>query len=175
MKNILAVSGSLRTQSANLKILEHIAEMFAGEANFKIYDDLAGLPPFNPDLDTASPPFEVESWREQIKNADAVLICTPEYIFGVPGALKNAIDWTVSSAEFMYKPTALITASSLGEKAHESFLLTLKTIEAKIDETTSLLISGARTKLNGEGKIADEKTLDSVRKLMNALLTDINR
>ncbi len=102
------------------------------------------------------------------------MICTPEYVFAVPGALKNAIDWTVSSGEFMNKPTALITASSLGEKAHESLLLTLKTLEAKIGENSALLISHARTKLNAEGEICDAATVEALNSLIKSFAQTLN-
>ena len=170
MKNILAISGSLRAQSTNLKIIENIAEMFSGKLKIAVYGGLATLPQFNPDLDTENPPPEVEDFRRQIREADGVLICTPEYVFAVPGALKNAIDWTVSSCEFMHKPTALITASGLGEKAHESLLLTLKTIEAKIGGNCALLISGARTKVDSKGEISDAETAESVKLLIDVLM-----
>lgn len=173
MKTILAISGSLRAYSTNLRIIENITEMFADKIKIIVYNGLANLPQFNPDLDNDDPPTKVRGFRQQINAADGVLICTPEYVFGVPGALKNAIDWTVSSGEFMNKPAALITASSLGEKAHESLLLTLKTIEARVGENQSLLISGARTKLNSENKISDEETIKSIRLLMLSLIESI--
>ena len=67
-------------------------------------------------------------FRKSIEEADAVLICTPEYVFSLPGILKNALEWTVSTTVFSDKPTALLTASSSGEKAHESLLLVMKTL-----------------------------------------------
>lgn len=173
MKNILAVCGSLRGNSANLSILKNIAEMFSDKIHLTIDESLSKLPHFNPDLDTENAPPEVKIWRESVKKSDGVLICSPEYIFSMPGALKNALEWTVSSADFHDKPTALITASSLGEKAHESLLLVLKTIDAKIDENTALLISGARTKLDETGKISDQKVIESINRLMSSLLRSI--
>jgi len=174
MKNILAISGSLRAKSTNLTIIENIAEMFGGQINVKIYQGLEKLPHFNPDSDTNEPPREVADFRRQIREADGVLICTPEYVFSIPAALKNALEWTVSSSDFSKKPTALITASSLGEKTHESLLLVLKTIEAKLTENTALLISGARTKINAEGKISDKPTLEAVNLLIENFLQIIN-
>ncbi len=170
MKNVLAISGSLRAKSANLTILKNIAEMFADKINVKLYDGLANLPQFNPDLDTDSPIREVEDLRGQIRAADGVLICTPEYVFSIPGALKNALEWTVSTSDFTGKPTALITASGLGEKAPDSLFLVLKTIEAKINENTALLISGARTKINAEGNISDEPTIEAINLLIESFL-----
>ena len=173
MKNILAVSGSLRAKSTNLTILENVAAMFGDVINLTIYDDLAKLPHFNPDSDTDTPPDEVVKWREAVKNCDGVLICSPEYVFSVPAALKNALEWTVSSADFYDKPTALITASSLGETAHESLLLVLKTIDAKIGEHAALLISGAQTKIK-DGKITDAETLRQLDLLIKSFLHTIN-
>lgn len=170
MKNILAISGSLRAESTNLKIIKEMAKIAAENLNFTIYRDLSNVPAFNPDLDTDEPPEAVKDLRRRIKEADGVLICTPEYVFGIPGALKNAIDWTVSSGEFSGKPTALITASLGGEKAHESLLLTLKTVEAKIDENTALLVQSARAKVNPEGSIRDAATIEALKLLIESFM-----
>lgn len=169
MKNILAISGSLRAESTNLKIIKDIARGAAEKLNFTVYQGLSTLPQFNPDLDTEEPPETVMDLRRRIKESDGVLICTPEYVFGVPGALKNAIDWTVSSGDFSGKPTALITASLGGEKAHESLLLTLQTVEAKIGENTALLVSYARAKVNTEGVVTDATTVEALKLLIDSL------
>ena len=172
MKNILAISGSLRAKSANLTILQNIAEMFGDKIKVNIYNGLASLPHFNPDADTDASPSEVADLRRQIKEADGVLICSPEYVFSIPAALKNALEWTVSTADFYGKPTALITASSLGEKAHESLVLILKTIDAKIGENAALLISGAQTKIK-DGKISDAETVEKLNLLIESFLHTI--
>jgi NAD(P)H-dependent FMN reductase len=93
---------------------------------------------------------------------------------GVPGTLKNAIDWTVSSMEFSHKPVALITASSLGQKAHASLIETLKVIESDMLPETQLLISFIRTKVNSEG-ITHEETKTQILQLIDALLGLMNR
>lgn len=174
MTNILAISGSLRAKSTNLTIIENIAEIFSSQINVTIYDGLADLPHFNPDADTDAPPETVIDLRRQIKEADGVLICSPEYVFSVPAALKNALEWTVSSADFHNKPTAVITASGLGEKAHESLLLILKTIDAKIGENAALLIPGAQTKIK-DGKISDAETIAQLNLLIESFLHTIER
>ncbi len=87
---------------------------------------------------------------------------------GVPGTLKNAIDWTVSSANFYRKPTALITASSVGEKGHASLRETLKVIDAAVSDETQLLISHAKLKVNNDYKITDAPTLAAVETLIHA-------
>src|SRR5687768_689015 len=114
---ILAVSGSLRENSSTQHILNSLKIWTPHPVEFIVYTGLAELPHFN---DNANPPASVLVWRKQLAEANAVLICTPEYAFGVPGSLKNALDWTVSSGEFIDKPVALITASTAGDKAHAS-------------------------------------------------------
>ena len=175
VKNILAISGSLRAASTNLKIIENVAALSADSLKISVYRGLSALPQFNPDLDTDEPPEAVKDLRRRIKEADGVLICTPEYVFGVPGALKNAIDWTVSSGEFSGKPTALITASLGGEKAHESLLLTLKTVEAKIGENCALLIQYARTKVNAEGEIRNAATVEALKLLIKSFAQTLSK
>jgi len=174
MKNILAISGSLRADSVNFKVIENVARLGAEKLNFTVYRGLSVLPQFNPDLDTEEPPETVRDLRRLIEESDGVLICTPEYVFGVPGALKNAIDWTVSSGDFSGKPAALITASLGGEKAHESLLLTLQTVEAIIGENTALLISYARTKVNAEGVVTDAETVKALKLLIESFTRTID-
>ncbi|MBS1793043.1 MAG: NAD(P)H-dependent oxidoreductase [Acidobacteria bacterium] len=170
MKNVLALAGSLRARSTNLAIIEAIAETFAGRMKVTVYDGLARLPHFNPDLEQAAePPAEVAALRRAIRAADGVLVCTPEYVFSIPAALKNALEWTVGTSDFAGRPTALITASALGEKTHESLFLVLKTIEARISEDTALLISGARAKMP-EGRFTDAATAAAVNSVIEAFL-----
>jgi NAD(P)H-dependent FMN reductase len=167
-KTVLAICGSTRTSSTNLNYIKAIKNLCADSFNMTIYEGLAELPHFNPDLDTEQPPKQVANLRAQLRAADAVLICTPEYAMGVPGSLKNAIDWTVSSMEFSNKPTALITASSVGQKGHASLLETLKIIEAKITNDTQLLIPFAKTKINADCIISHPPTLTEINTLLAA-------
>src|SRR4030095_11309838 len=104
--------------STNLNLIKAIIDLSADQLDIKIFEGLSDIPHFNPDRDTDDPPKKVADFRRQLKEADGILICTPEYAMGVPGTLKNAIDWTVSSCEFSHKPVALITASSAGPKGH---------------------------------------------------------
>ncbi|MFZ0598381.1 MAG: NAD(P)H-dependent oxidoreductase, partial [Flavobacterium sp.] len=153
---ILAITGSTRKNSSNYKILKFISENIKSEFEFEIFEDLAGIPHFNPDLDNENLPQEVHDFRNKIKDADGVIICTPEYIFSLPGSLKNALEWCVSTTIFSDKTVGLITASASGEMAHEQLLLIMKTIGAKFDENKQLLIQGIRGKINEEGKITNE-------------------
>ena len=172
MKTILAICGSTRQNSINLELLYIVANLFKEQIILKIFTQIADLPHFNPDLDNENPPVNILEFRNTLRNSDAILICTPEYAMGVPGTLKNALDWTVSSMEFSNKPTALITASSLGEKVHPALLETLKVIESNIDESTQLLVSVPRTKIK-EGVITDAKTYKEIMNLMNNLIQKI--
>jgi chromate reductase, NAD(P)H dehydrogenase (quinone) len=125
-------------------------------------------------LDNDNPPKDVSHFREQLKQADGILICTPEYAMGVPGTLKNAIDWTVSSMEFSHKPVALITASTSGHKAHHSLMETLRVIEADIPDKSQLVISHARTKVQGDN-ITDANTFNQVKDVVDSLIVVIGK
>jgi chromate reductase len=138
---------------------------------------LGHLPYFNPEVDTDAPPASVKDLREQLKLADGVIICTPEYAMGVPGVLKNALDWIVSSGEFMGKPVAVISASSRitgGDKAHESIMLTLQMIEAKIPEGNTLQIGAVGTKINNKAEILNSTTKEQLKSVLNSLISSIS-
>ena len=167
-KKIFAISGSTRERSTNLNLINAIAELARDTFDVNVYLGLMELPPFNPDNDNENAGDVVADFRTQLNRSNGVLICTPEYAMGVPGTLKNAIDWTVSSADFYHKPTALITASSVGEKGHASLLETLKVIDAIITDDTQLLISHAKLKVSNESKITDDKTLLEIEELIRA-------
>lgn len=169
MKNkIFAICGSTKQSSSNKSLLNAIAILTNDKFEIEIFSGIDQLPHFNPDIDNETPPRPVEDFRNKLKQADAILICTPEYAMGVPGSLKNAIDWTVSSCEFSHKPTALITASSQGFKGHASLLETLRVIEANVTDDTQLIISFVKTKV-GNSAITDVATQEEVLKVMNAL------
>ena len=167
-KKVIAISGSARKNSANLRLIKAIDGLTKEKFETTLFEGLTELPHFNPDLDTDHPPEAVSNFRQLIKNSDGILICTPEYAMGVPGTLKNALDWIVSSGEFSGKPVALITASTSGLKAHESLLDTLQIIDARINEETQYLISFIQVKLNSENKITDEQTMSDIQRLIVA-------
>jgi len=168
-KKILAISGSTRKNSSNLNLINAIIDLTKDRFDITIFEGIADVPHFNPDIDNENPPVSVRNFRNQLKEADGILICTPEYAMGVPGTLKNAIDWTVSSCEFSHKPVALITASSQGENGHESLMKTLKIIESNIIDETQLVISYVKTKVSRENKITDSTTLAQVNSMVTAL------
>jgi chromate reductase, NAD(P)H dehydrogenase (quinone) len=169
-KKILAISGSTRADSVNLHILQAIAEMYKETLDCIIYNEIDQLPHFNPDLDIVPFPGTVEKFRNLIHEADAVIICTPEYVYSLPGSFKNAIEWTVSTTLFTDKPAALITASSSGQKGHEALNLVMCTLGVKLAANGSLLIQAPKTKLNKAGEITDTTTLQAIRALMDSLV-----
>ena len=153
--HILTIAGSLRENSSTAHVLRAAENLGQGILHFTRYRGLASLPAFD---DHEEIPASVADFKQQIQAADAVLICTPEYAFGVPGALKNALDWTISSGEFVNKPVGLITAATRGESAHASLLLTLSAISAIVPEGASLLVPFIRSKIDADGNILDWET-----------------
>ena len=172
LPKIIAISGSTRLRSSNLSLMQAIATLYEGRLQMTIFNELANIPCFNPDHDTDDPPQSVSRFRHQLRQADGILICTPEYAMGVPGSLKNAIDWTVSSMEFSHKPTALITASSQGQKGHFALMETLRVIESEIPSSSQLVISFVQTKIK-DNQIIDIATLEQVRSVMDSLILTI--
>lgn len=167
-KRILAISGSTRLNSSNEMILSFIQEKYKEALDIELYNGIAALPYFNPDVKDQDLPPKVIEFRNKIKEADGVILCTPEYVFSLPGIIKNAIEWTVSTTVFSNKPVALIVASGLGEKAFEALNLIMKTIEAKFSEESTLLINGGRSKINSEGQITDQTTIENIDRLIHA-------
>lgn len=167
-KHILAICGSTRDKSSNKDIIDAITKL--GQEHLTITNfDISTLPYFNQDITNEKTPQIVIDFREAINNADGVLICTPEYVFSLPGILKNAIEWTVSTTVFSNKPTALITASSSGVEAHKSLLLVMNTLGIKTNEDMCLLISGVKSKLNAEGKVIDGELTKKFINLINTI------
>lgn len=167
---ILGISGSLRATSSASAILNVVKDLMPAHVDFEIYNGIVHIPAFN---DSNEIPATVADFIQQVTAANAVFFCIPEYAFGVPGALKNALDWTVSSTAFSDKPVALITAASQGEKAHAALLLTLKAIGTKIEEESKLVISFIRTKLNENNEVKDEATLEAIQKVVESFLKQL--
>ena len=170
LPNILAISGSLRANSSNNAVIRLAKEKLNGKANVIIYDGLGSLPHFN---DSKEVPDTVNTFRTLLQVCDGVLICSPEYAFGVPGSLKNALDWTVSSGEFVQKPLALITAATGGDKAHAALLQTFTALSAKMVENGSLLLPFIRSKMNAEGEIVNPETIHQIEQTALALVNNI--
>jgi chromate reductase len=169
--NILAISGSLRPTSTISTFLRATIALAPAGMECTLYEGLGDLPHFTPDL-TDTPIPSVAALRERIGAADGVLICTPEYAYSMPGALKNAFEWTVSSGEFVGKPVAAMSASPYptgGERAHASLILTLTAVSAVIVEDASRTVPLVRTKINEHGAITDAATVAELRSALDAL------
>ncbi|HVG14368.1 MAG TPA: NADPH-dependent FMN reductase, partial [Chitinophagaceae bacterium] len=173
LKNVLAISGSIRESSSNEVLLLYIKEKYKEEFNVTIYNGLNLLPHFNPDLDKGQVPPAVVDLRVLIQQADGVIICSPEYVFSLPGALKNAIEWTVSTTVFSEKPVALIVASGLGEKAFEALVLIMTTLYAHVQPSSNLLIRGARAKV-ASGGLTDPTTIGEIDAVMTSFRAAMN-
>lgn len=171
--NILGISGSTKSRSTALSILEFLAKKYKKNIEVNIYKQLDDLPHFNPELEDDLPPAVLEL-RTLIKEADGILFCTPEYVYSLPGSLKNLIEWNVSTVLFSNKPVSMIVAAASGKKAFESLDLILTTIEASLPNESKLLIQGAKGKLSNEGTIEDEKTISELDKLIQSLMKTIN-
>lgn len=128
---ILGISGSLRAVSKNTTLLYAAASLTPQGTEFVMYGGIRDLPHFNPDLEDTEPPAFME-FRAKLQSSQAVLICTPEYAHGVPGVLKNALDWVVGGGEFSGKPVGLLNASPQSHHAQESLMETLRTMDAHV-------------------------------------------
>ena len=167
MIKILALPGSLRLNASSNQILQTIKALAPPQVDFEIFDRIGNIPHFN-DADVI--PHEVVSFRQKLKSANAVLICTPEYAFGVPGALKNAIDWTVSSGEFSNKPVGLVTASSHGTHGHAAMQLILNAISANLIVDATILIPFVRSKMDANGNINDPELTEDLKRVWEGLI-----
>jgi NAD(P)H-dependent FMN reductase len=138
---LLALSGSLRAVSTNTALLKAAILLAPPGMTIALWEGLAGLPHFNPDLDAEPLPPPVAALRRQIAGADGLLISSPEYARGIPGSLKNALDWLVSGPEHPGKPVAFFQASERGVAAQAALRLVLETMGLRIVDAASLTIS----------------------------------
>ena len=111
---VLGLSGSLRAESHNLRLLRAAAEGLPSGWELEVWDRLAEVPPFNEDDEDAAPE-PVRALNDAIRGADAVLVATPEYNASLPGVLKNALDWVsrpYDATPLRGKPVAVVGAST---------------------------------------------------------------
>jgi chromate reductase len=165
---VLAISGSIKPGSANQQLIRAIAQLAGNDLEITLFDELHRLPYFIPG-ETDAVPESVIRFRNEISAADGILVCTPEYVFSLPGVLKNALEWLVSETVLSDKPAALITASSSGKAAYESLLLIMQTLGAKSSEASAMLIPGIKSKIAADGTITDAHTMAEIMKLIEAL------
>lgn len=169
---ILGISGSLKISSSNSALTRAIGSLIPDNVEYTVYNSLGELPHFSPDIDGDNSPAVVTEFRQLLKNANGVIVCTPEYAFNLPGVLKNALDWTVSTGEFYEKPTAVISASPLpsgGDKAHYSVMMTMTAMQATVSENAKLMIPSINKKMQGD-EIKDIDTRNKLIAVVNELL-----
>jgi len=165
---ILAISGSLRAQSTNTTLLHAVALMAPPHIDIVVYEELETIPPFNSDLDVEPGPEPVSRLRAALRDSAAVLFSTPEYAHGVPGALKNALDWVVGSGELSGKPVTLFNASARGEYAQASLREILKTMDAR-------LLSDAEITVPLLGKVFDASEIAANPQFAALILSSIQK
>jgi chromate reductase len=172
---ILAISGSLRRASSNSALVGAVARLAPDDIDVAIFDRLAELPPFNPDLDTDDPPEVVAGFRATLERSDAIFLSSPEYAHGVPGVLKNALDWTVGSGELVGKPIALVNATTRATHAWASLLETLTVMSARVIDDASVTIPLDGRKLDADGIAENDELSRLVRASLSALTREAQR
>jgi chromate reductase len=173
---VLALPGSLRRRSYNKQLLA-AAELHARPMlSIRIYEDLASTPLFNEDLEAQDPPAAVVRLAAALVQADALLIATPEYNQGLPGVLKNAIDWLSRSEPDLLegKPTAILGASAgpWGTRlAQASLRHTLTACGAMVMPAPQIYVREAANVFDCDGVLRDER----VRNSLSAFVASFHR
>jgi chromate reductase len=166
---ILAICGSLRRDSTNSRLLR-AAELLAPAGTVIRQSNAMGtLPHFNPDDDDDHPPALVVAFRAEIAWADALIISSPEYAHGVPGTLKNALDWLVGGGEIINKPIALINASARSTIAHAQLRETLTVMSTRVVPEASITIPLDGRRIDEHAMVADPEIASALKRVMDAL------
>jgi len=166
---ILAISGSLRAASSNSRLLEAAAALAPAGVAWVRYEDLGELPHFNPDIEARGLPAPVAALRAQVAAAGAIVISSPEYAHGVPGSLKNALDWLVSGVELPGKPVALFNPSATSTHAQAALVEILTTMSARVIADATVTLPLGAKKLEVAGMIADPAIAAAIRAAIAAL------
>lgn len=169
MLRILAISGSLRRLSSNTALVRAATELAPERVEVRVYTHLGELPLFNPDFDGDQPPQAVAQFRGELNASDAVLISSPEYAHGVPGALKNALDWIVGSGEVIGKPVAIVNASPRATHAQASLAETLRVMSANVIADASVAVPLDGRRLSAQDIVADMDLSRTIRSALVAL------
>ena len=171
---VLGFAGSLRAQSYNRALLRAAKELAPEGMTIDVFD-IGEIPLFNEDVEREGVPAAVEAFRDAIRGADALLIATPEYNHGVPGVLKNAIDWASRpprGSALDGKPVALFGASPgqtgtarSQSQLRQAFVFT----NSYALPQPEILVFRAHEKFDAEGRLTDEPTRARIRKLLETL------
>lgn len=171
--NVLALAGSLRRRSWNRKLLEAAVELAPLGLTLRLYNDLGSIPLFDEELE-ADDPGAVRELRRRVSEADGLLVATPEYNQGVPGVLKNAVDWLsrpYGGSCLQGKPAAVLgaTTGSWGTRiAQKELRHVLWATEALVLPRSPLYVRGAASRFDDAGRLADEPTRRALAGLLTA-------
>lgn len=172
---VLGIAGSLRKASFNRALLRAAQELAPKEMEITVFD-LAPIPPYNEDVEKEGDPGPVKALKDAIRSADALLVVSPEYNYGIPGVLKNAIDWASrppGKSPLNGKPAAIMGASQ-GTGGTVRMQLALRQAFLFTDTYAMLkpeiYVARAQDKFDAEGRLTDEKTREFVGKLLAALV-----
>ncbi|TPJ16407.1 NADPH-dependent FMN reductase [Mesorhizobium sp. B2-7-2] len=141
MIEIIAISGSLRAASTNSALVAALAANAPAACRVEVYDGLGRLPIFNPDDEGARTPPQAAALIEAVTRADGVIVSCPEYAHGMPGGLKNALDWLVSRDAAVGKPAMLVHASPRSLYARAALAEIMRTMSFAMYEETALEIA----------------------------------
>jgi chromate reductase len=174
---VLGISGSLRRDSYNAKLLRTAGELLPHFVDFEVWDELKAVPPFDEDDELEPVPAAVASLREAVARADAIVFATPEYNASIPGQLKNAVDWL--SRPFVGTPIrnkpALVIGASTGAFgavwSQAELRKVLATAGARVVEA-DVAVGHAPTKFDESGALVDEELLDQLREALDVLLAE---
>ena len=171
MPKLLMISGSLRAQSFNTKLVREAGRLWEGDAELADIN----LPLFNDDDKEANGiPEAVQRLADQIAEADAVVISTPEYNQSIPGGLKNALDW-VSVTEgkpWLDKPVAIVSAAAGragGARAQYALRLALNPFQPRLLTGPEVMVAGASREFDEEGRLTGELYVKFLTSLMEKL------
>lgn len=182
--SVLAISGSLRQASFNTALIRAAQRLAPEGLTIEQYAHLGDIPFFNEDVEP-QPPAAVVDLRERIAAADALLIATPEYNYGVPGVLKNALDWAsrppfpVTSwfCPLAHKPVAIMGAAPTGMgtvRAQSQLRQLFQCTDSAVVTKPEVIVTNAHEKLDADGTVRDATTEKLLRDLLNALVAKIN-
>jgi chromate reductase len=172
---VLGISGSLRRDSWNTKVLRAAAEVLPDGVELELWDGLKGVPPYDEDDDVQPAPAAVAELRRAIDDADAILVATPEYNSSIPGVLKNALDWAsrpLRTNVLRNKPVAVVGASTgaFGAVwAQAELRKVLAAIGARVIEG-DVVIGHADRRFDEAGQLRDEDVREQLAELLGALL-----
>lgn len=175
---LLGISGSLRAKAFSTAVLTALAEATAGLAHFD-FAQIGALPHFNQDLYCDPLPAAVQHFRGQIVAADGLVISSPEYNHGVPGVLKNALDWASrphNASPLLGKPVLIVTSSPAitgGVRAQYQIRETVVSALARPVSTPEIVVGHVDNKIV-DGRFADDAVIDFARAGFAAMFGEID-